>query len=121
MITAPRAGPSLLLVRMGRTATTVADLTTLKKTLEASDGLVKVQLPGSSAKDAPREVATGAAKDAKPCKKYVIRPGDSLNKIARERLKDSSAAGIQKLLDANRSRIRDPKRIPIGMELEIPS
>ena len=120
------AGPPAPPVRTGRAPTAVAaDLNTLKKTLESSDKLVQVQPPGAVVTDAPKDAAKDASADAaasaKPGKKYVTRQGDNLTKIAREMLKDSSTAGVQKLLDANKSRIRDPKRIPVGLELEIPS
>ena len=52
---------------------------------------------------------------------YVIRKGDSLGKIAREKLKDDSQASIRKLYNANKDKLRDPDNLPVGVKLEIPA
>jgi nucleoid-associated protein YgaU len=52
---------------------------------------------------------------------YTIRRGDSLGKIARDKLKDDSQASIRKLYQANRDKLRDPDNLPVGVKLEIPA
>lgn len=52
---------------------------------------------------------------------YVVRAGDCLTVIARRQLGDGSAAGVRKLLTANRDRIADPDLLRVGLELRIPS
>lgn len=51
---------------------------------------------------------------------YVVRAGDCLSAIARRQMGDGSAAGVRRLLSANRNRIADPDRLPIGLRLIIP-
>jgi nucleoid-associated protein YgaU len=51
---------------------------------------------------------------------HVVRRGDSLGKIAREKMGDDSRASIQRLYKANRDKIRDPDSLPVGLKLEIP-
>ena len=52
---------------------------------------------------------------------YVTRRGDSLGRIAREKMKDDSQASIRRLYNANRDRLRDPDNLPVGVKLEIPA
>jgi nucleoid-associated protein YgaU len=54
-------------------------------------------------------------------KYYTTRPGDSLAKIAEEVMGDDSRAAVQKLYTANKSKIRDPNKLTVGMKLEIPT
>jgi len=51
---------------------------------------------------------------------YVIRRGDSLAKIAKEKLHDESRAAVQKLYKANKDKLSDPDDLPVGMKLVIP-
>jgi len=51
---------------------------------------------------------------------YVVRPGDSLTAIARKMMGRATRAAVRKLLQANRDRIRDPDRLPVGLRLRIP-
>jgi nucleoid-associated protein YgaU len=50
--------------------------------------------------------------------RYRVKRGDTLGKIARRFY--GSAAQWRKIQQANQSRIKDPKKLPIGMMLEIP-
>jgi nucleoid-associated protein YgaU len=59
--------------------------------------------------------ATGASADSEV---HVVRPGESLSTIARERLGDIALWPV--LYRANRDRIKDPARIYPGQELTIP-
>ncbi len=51
---------------------------------------------------------------------YVVQRGDNLTKIARNLLQDGSRDGVQRLIEANRDRIEDPNRLPVGLQLRIP-
>ena len=50
--------------------------------------------------------------------RYRVKRGDTLGKIARRFY--GSAARWPKIHQANKARIKDPKKLPIGMMLEIP-
>jgi nucleoid-associated protein YgaU len=50
---------------------------------------------------------------------YVIQPGDSLSKIAKEELGDASR--WPEIFELNRDKIKDPNLIHPGQELEMPS
>jgi len=105
----PGSPPSPPPVRPARAPTMVADLNTLPAVLDSAPPRpIRVQGPSPAPADQPRHT-------------YVIRQGDTLTRIAREVLKDASRAGIQRLIDANKSKISDPRKIQPGMELEIPS
>jgi nucleoid-associated protein YgaU len=52
---------------------------------------------------------------------YTVRPGDSLTSIARRQMGDGSSRAVQRLHHANRSLIRDPDELPVGLTLRIPS
>ena len=49
---------------------------------------------------------------------YVVQRGDSLSKIAKRELGDEAA--WRELYHLNRSRIKDPDRIPTGLQLTLP-
>jgi nucleoid-associated protein YgaU len=59
--------------------------------------------------------ATGASAEAEV---HVVRPGESLSMIAKDRLGDIALWPV--LYRANRDRIKDPARIYPGQELTIP-
>lgn len=70
-----------------------------------------------------RDAASGAGSDTpgQPQQRmYVVQRGDNLTKIARTVLQDGSRDGVQRLIDANRDRIEDPNRLPVGLQLRIP-
>jgi nucleoid-associated protein YgaU len=75
-----------------------------------------------STKDLKGKLAPGSgdATVSAAAKKYVIKSGDSLMQIARNQMGDSSKASVQKLLEANKDRIKDPRQLKIGTELRIP-
>jgi nucleoid-associated protein YgaU len=52
---------------------------------------------------------------------HVVRRGDNLGKIAREKMKDDSQASIRRLYNANKGKLRDPDNLPVGVRLEIPA
>jgi nucleoid-associated protein YgaU len=49
---------------------------------------------------------------------YTVRPGDTLSKIAKEKLGDPSA--YTEILNANRDQLSDPNKIKPGQVLKIP-
>jgi nucleoid-associated protein YgaU len=49
---------------------------------------------------------------------YTVRPGDTLSKIAKEKLGDPSAYTL--ILNANRDQLSDPNKIKPGQVLKIP-
>ena len=51
-------------------------------------------------------------------KKYVVKPGDTLGKIAKELYGDGSR--WREILEANKEQIKDPNLIRPGWELLIP-
>ena len=51
---------------------------------------------------------------------YVVRAGDSLTDIARRELGSASRIAVRRLYQANRDRITDPDRLPVGLPLRIP-
>ncbi|GAG07837.1 unnamed protein product, partial [marine sediment metagenome] len=53
-------------------------------------------------------------------RKYVVRSGDSLTDIARRELGSASRLVVRRLYEANRDRITDPNRLPVGLALRIP-
>lgn len=52
---------------------------------------------------------------------YRVRRGDNLTKIAREVLRDGSRSAVRRIVEANKSKIKDPDVLPVGVELVIPS
>ena len=69
------------------------------------------------ARDTPRAANTAGASR----RTYTTRHGDCLMKIARDVLRDGTRSGVQRILDANKGKIRNPNHLPIGVQLEIPS
>jgi nucleoid-associated protein YgaU len=51
-------------------------------------------------------------------KTYVVQPGDSLSKIAKEKLGD--AARWPEIFELNKDQIKDPNLIHVGQELRLP-
>jgi nucleoid-associated protein YgaU len=49
---------------------------------------------------------------------YTVRPGDTLSKIAKEKLGDANA--YSEIFDANRDQLSDPNKIKPGQVLRIP-
>jgi nucleoid-associated protein YgaU len=54
----------------------------------------------------------------KQAKTYVVQPGDSLSKIAKELLGD--AARWSEIFELNKDQIKDPNLIQVGQELRLP-
>jgi nucleoid-associated protein YgaU len=61
--------------------------------------------------------ATGAAAPA-AAKTYTVQPGDTLSKIAKEKLGDANA--YQGIFEANRDVLTDPNKIKPGQVLKLP-
>lgn len=59
--------------------------------------------------------ATGAPAAART---YTVQPGDTLSKIAKEKLGDANA--YQGIFDANRDVLSDPNKIKPGQVLKLP-
>lgn len=55
-----------------------------------------------------------------PPRTCTVCPGDTLTRIARRELGDSSHAAALRIFNANRDRLTDPDRLTVGMELRIP-
>ena len=73
---------------------------------------------------AAREAAKPAGEAAKPAslkpvvKTYVVQPGDTLGKIAKDQYGDASR--WPEIHEANKEKIPDPNLIEVGQELRIP-
>ena len=52
---------------------------------------------------------------------YIVKPGDTLTRIARKMLNDDSPSAIRRISEANAGRLDDPDFLRIGLELVIPS
>lgn len=69
--------------------------------------------------DAGNGYSTGTTEPAaQPAPMYVIRPGDSLSKIAKLHFGD--ATRWQEIFALNQDRIKDPNRIFVGDEIRLP-
>ncbi len=51
-------------------------------------------------------------------KRYTVKPGDTLSKIAKEHY--GNANDYMKIFEANRDKLSDPNKINVGQELVIP-
>jgi nucleoid-associated protein YgaU len=71
---------------------------------------------GDSTSTAP-PARTGASAPAGST--YVVKPGDSLSKIAKEKYGDANQ--WRRIFEANRDQINDPDLIHPGQSLRIPS
>ncbi len=70
--------------------------------------------------DHKRDLRRQAQEQAAPgVQKYVVKPGDSLSKIAKELLGDANR--WPEILEANKDQIADANQISPGQELKIPS
>lgn len=56
---------------------------------------------------------------APAAKKYTVKPGDTLSKIAKEFYGNANA--YPKIFEANKDRLSDPNKIQAGQELLIPA
>jgi len=88
-------------------------------------GGVPMKAPVADLADLPRGETVGsspkaATADSAAKRKYVVKKGDSLYKIARETLKNDSKANIDKIVSANKGKLHDPHDLAVGMELSIP-
>ena len=70
---------------------------------------------------APRGPSIHPPADAARPRTYRVRRGDNLTDIARRMLRDGSHAAVQRIINANRTRLPDPDVLPVGLELVIPS
>ena len=52
---------------------------------------------------------------------YKVRPGDSLYKICKDKMRDTSQASVNKLYNANKGTLRSPSALQPGMTLVIPT
>jgi nucleoid-associated protein YgaU len=67
---------------------------------------------------APGAVARGVASPSTPSQTYTVKEGDTLSKIAKEVLGDSSR--YHELFAANQPMLKDPNKIYPGQVLTIP-
>ncbi len=68
----------------------------------------------------PNSLARPVAGAAPTGHTYVTKRGDNLTKIARNMLNDGSHAAVMRIVAANKDRLSDPDRLPVGVELVIP-
>ncbi|CAN5829291.1 hypothetical protein BH24ACI5_BH24ACI5_27700 [soil metagenome] len=61
----------------------------------------------------------GAAASAQAGQTYTVKPGDTLSKIAKDRLGDGNA--YMKIFNANKDQLSDPDKIQPGQVLKIPN
>jgi LysM repeat protein len=87
----------------------------LHRELEARAGTVRSGSDKLQARD-PSSTKIVAKKAAE--RTYVVKPGDTLASISRKFYK--SPKRWQKILDANKKNIRDPKKLTVGQGLVIP-
>jgi tetratricopeptide (TPR) repeat protein len=87
----------------------------LHKELEARAGTLRRASDKSQARDASSK-KTASKKSGE--RTYVIESGDTLASISRKFYKSSKR--WEKILDANRDSIRDPKKLTVGQTLVIP-
>ncbi len=89
-----------------------------KKDRETSRGnpTIPEQARAAMAKAAEKVAAKKAAE--KKEETYVVQPGDSLSKIAKEKLGD--AARWPEIFELNKDQIKDPNLIHVGQELRLP-
>jgi nucleoid-associated protein YgaU len=52
---------------------------------------------------------------------YTVVKGDTLSSIARKFYGDASAGSKNRILDANKAKIKDPNIVPVGAVLTIPA
>ena len=95
--------------KTSKAAEAKASAESLMADLEAK---LKAKQPKAAPKSAPE-----AAPEATP-EIYVVQPGDSLSKIAKEVLGDMSR--WQEIFEANKDQIKDPNLIQVGQKLIIP-
>jgi nucleoid-associated protein YgaU len=71
--------------------------------------------------EAPARAASAAASTGSGSteRHYVVKPGDTLSKIAREFY--GNANEYMKIFEANRNKLRDPNQIQAGQDLLIPA
>jgi nucleoid-associated protein YgaU len=65
-----------------------------------------------------KDEAKQTGKPERKVKVYVTKAGDSLSKIAKAVYGDADR--WQEIFEANKGKIQDPDRIPVGLELRIP-
>jgi nucleoid-associated protein YgaU len=65
-----------------------------------------------------RSGASSTAPAAQVYETYVVQPGDSLSKIAKNKLGDGNA--WKQIFDANTDILKDPNKIFPGQKLKIP-
>jgi nucleoid-associated protein YgaU len=77
-------------------------------------------MPGGIPESMQNAVEKAMAKRAAKKKEetYVVQPGDSLSKIAKEILGD--AARWPEIFELNKDQIKDPNLIHVGQELRLP-
>jgi nucleoid-associated protein YgaU len=64
--------------------------------------------------------ARRSSSDALRPRRYVVRPGDTLIRIARRMLDDGSRSAVRRLFEANQDVLDDPDQLRVGMTLRIP-
>jgi len=68
--------------------------------------------------DSPVRPAPAGGSGAKT---YVVKPNDTLTRIAQKTLNDDSPSAIRRICEANPGKLDDPNLLSIGLELAIPS
>jgi ABC-type amino acid transport substrate-binding protein len=87
---------------------------------EADAPIAGAQTPAAAAA-APGQTSSAPEGTGEPGATYVVQPGDTLSRIARELYGDARATSWQRIYEANRDVIGDdPGRLRVGMTLQIP-
>ena len=87
----------------------------------ASGGVVEAtteQLRARFARDGGRPTVAASSRARRL---YRVRSGDNLTSIARRMLHDGSRSAVQRIVNANKSKISNPNDLSIGATLVIPS
>jgi nucleoid-associated protein YgaU len=66
----------------------------------------------------PVDEGEGRPDRSRKARTYVVKPGDSLSKIAKAVYGDADR--WTEILDANKDKVKDPNKIEVGQELRIP-
>jgi nucleoid-associated protein YgaU len=97
------------------------DISHLPPDVQASIKAARDKKPKAGMRESVQDAmgkAMAKRKAEKKAKTYVVQPGDSLSKIAKELLGD--AARWPEIFELNKDQIEDPNLIHVGQELRLP-
>ncbi len=82
------------------------------------DLTIDSSMPQPAQQQAPQTMSAGASVSGGQSRRYTVKPGDSLSKIAKQHY--GSADQYMRIFEANRNILSDPNKIQPGQELVIP-